>query len=461
MTTDWLQPTTDENLLADLQAVVSSRLGLRATHGPALRHRLLSLVRARGGEAYLRSLTLAPTTGPLWRELITLLTIHETYFYRIPEQFDALRLCVLPAMIQAKVRHPRPSLRLWCAGCSSGEEPYTLAMLVDQLLPDRRGWEITILGTDLDAGVLETARKGLYSDRSVVHLPAYLKRRYFRPISTGVWSLDKGIREMVRFQVHNLSGADQAPEPGRFDLIMCRNVLIYFAPQAFRRAVSLLIHSLKPGGWLVAGPAESAAELFAPLVPTLFPGALLFRAGPSQALASNALPGPWFPPAPASTDGPAKRREPAPKPDPEGEYHMALSLADAGEWDEALRVCQAALRLDPLHVGLLSLMATIREERGDTEAAAKEWQRVLYVSPNCPRALFHLGTLSIKRGKPRLGVELFRSLLRVLAFMDPDEAVPDAGGLSARQMTALVRTVIGNVSGWHPVTRLEEGRVSP
>lgn len=449
-------------MLADLQAVVCSRLGLRdSPRGPDVHRRLLDLLRNRGGEAYVRSLAQAPTTSQLWRELIPLLTIHETYFYRIPEQFDALRMTVLPALIQAKRHRVRPSLRLWCAGCSSGEEPYTLAMLVDQLLPDRREWEITILGTDLDGRVLEVARRGQYSDRSLKHLPAHLRRRYFRPSPTGTWSLDRSIREMVRFQVHNLSEADQAPEPSSFDLIMCRNVLIYFSPQAFGRAVSLLVHSLEPGGWLVAGPAESAVELFAPLVPTLFPGALLFRAGPSDEPASKALLGPWLPPAPASASSPINGMQPAPKPDPASGFQTALSLADAGERDEALRVCQAALRLDPLHVGLLSLMATIREERGDTDAAAEGWHRVLYLSPNCPRALFHLGTLLIKRGKARLGVELLRSLLRVLATMGPDEVLPDAGGLTARQMTHLVHTLAGSLSGWHLGVRRKEGRVNP
>ena len=157
---------------------------------------------------------------------IALLTNGETYFFRDHGQFDLLRLRLLPELIER--RRDAKTLRLWSAGCSSGEEAYSLAMLLDMLLPKRDGWNILILGSDIDEAALAKARRGHYGQWSFRMAPPALKQRYFQR-KGDEWMLDERIRSMVTFRTSNLIGETfPSAELRDMDLILCRNVFIYF-----------------------------------------------------------------------------------------------------------------------------------------------------------------------------------------------------------------------------------------
>ena len=207
-------------------------------------------------DEYYRQLFSDPDgTNPEWQKFILMLTTNETFFFRDKGQFRLLRDHILPQIIQ-KHRHDR-TLRLWSAGCSTGEEPYSLAMLINELLPDWRRWDILILGTDINASAIEKAKIGVYSDWSFRMVDPEIKKRYFKYKSG--WMLDRRIRAMATFCTGNLR-LDKFPDSLSricdIDLILCRNVFIYFTFEAIAAVVKKFSVTLADGGFLMTGHSE-------------------------------------------------------------------------------------------------------------------------------------------------------------------------------------------------------------
>jgi chemotaxis protein methyltransferase CheR len=184
-------------------------------------------------------------------ELVDALLNHETYFFRDRAPFDLLASAALPRLAEA--RGQRRRLRIWCAGCSTGQEAYSMAMmLVDQ--PEQwQGWSFDILGTDVSAATIARATDGLFSRFEVQRgLPVQQMLRHFAAEGDD-WRVNLDLRRQVRFVRHNLLD----PPPGRFDLILCRNVLLYLAPELRRRAFERLASAIMPDGVLMLGAGET------------------------------------------------------------------------------------------------------------------------------------------------------------------------------------------------------------
>jgi chemotaxis protein methyltransferase CheR len=184
---------------------------------------------------------------------IDLITTHETYFFREPRHFDFLQQIILPPL----VRHGG-GLRAWSAACSTGEEVYTLAMLLDSGMP-QGGWNI--VGTDISHKVLADARRGLYPMVRGERIPVHLLKRYClkgQGRYNGYFLVERSLCERVDFRHGNLTRP--SAELGQFDLIMLRNVLIYFDPPTKKRVLGNVLERLKPGGWLMVGHSESLQE---------------------------------------------------------------------------------------------------------------------------------------------------------------------------------------------------------
>ncbi len=185
-------------------------------------------------------------------ECIDLIAIHETYFFREMNQLTNFTQELLPEFVR---QHPQRTLRIWSAGCSTGEEPYTLAMLLLEQ-PALTGWDIEIVATDISPRVLQHARKGVYRESAFrVMDPAYLSR-YFEPASIG-WRLMDPPRQLVTFLCLNLLDAQRQGIIWGMDFIFCRNVLIYFDLEAKQRVAEIFSEKLRPGGHLLLGHAES------------------------------------------------------------------------------------------------------------------------------------------------------------------------------------------------------------
>ena len=224
--------------------------------------------------AYLRRLGEDPAEA---QALVNSLTVNETYFYREPHQLACLSRSLLPEVVRG--RAPGDKVRLWSAPCATGEEAYSLAIW---LLDNWRmvdAYNVEIIGSDIDTRALAAARAGVYGARALERLPRTAVEAYFEPAGPSGRRLIQDLRESVRFGTANLVDPASVAAQGRFDVIFCRNVLIYFDEDSRRRALGLLAARLNPGGFLCLGHAETLAAPPAGLQSRRFPDATVLQRG--------------------------------------------------------------------------------------------------------------------------------------------------------------------------------------
>ena len=189
----------------------------------------------------------------LSQKVVEALLNNETYFFRDRAPFDLLQRYALPEL--AKVRHASKRLRIWSAGCSTGQETYSLAMLFAEEPQKWAGWTIDILGTDVSTSCIDRARHGTYSQFEVQRgLGINQMIKWFEECADG-WRAVEALRKPVRFQVHNL--LEPAPHPGDFDIVLCRNVLLYLNPDKKALAFERIAGSMAEDGWLMLGAGET------------------------------------------------------------------------------------------------------------------------------------------------------------------------------------------------------------
>jgi chemotaxis protein methyltransferase CheR len=225
-----------------------------------------------GFEDLVKSIRTKPDEA-LVRDVVEAMTTNESFFFRDIKPFDQFKELVLPAMLKNRVGQRR--LRIWSAACSSGQEPYSLAMILSEMASQLAGWTIEIVATDLSNEILTRAKEGVYSQFEVQRgLPVALLVKYFSQ-SGDRWQISPKIRSMVDYREFNL--LTDPTVLGRFDVVFCRNVLIYFSDGAVQRAVGLFHEALAPGGYLFLGHAESLARVSSPFVPIRFQGAIVYQ----------------------------------------------------------------------------------------------------------------------------------------------------------------------------------------
>jgi chemotaxis protein methyltransferase CheR len=190
--------------------------------------------------------------------LVNAITTNHTSFFREPHHFEYLAKTILPAIFRQREK-ANHRLRIWSAGCSTGEEPYTLAMTLRDCQLPLSAWDIRILGTDLDAGVVAHAAAGLYDDERVQSIPRNFRDMYVMEQPDGRGSMALALRSLITFKPLNL--LDEWPMRGPFDIIFCRNVVIYFDKPTQRDLFDRYADILKPDGWLIVGHSESLQNL--------------------------------------------------------------------------------------------------------------------------------------------------------------------------------------------------------
>jgi chemotaxis protein methyltransferase CheR len=206
---------------------------------------------------YFECLTVRPTRQAELVALLNEITIGETCFFRNQPQLDALMQVVLPKVIEAKAKLPIRRLRIWSAGCSTGEEPYTLSMLLlEETLHRLKGWTIEILATDLNERSLAHATNAVYGSYSTRNLPTFFRQKYFTPADTQL-QVQPCVRANVSFSRLNLSDDARMIFMKSLDLIFCCNVLIYFDLASKRRVIQHFYNNLLPHGCLFLGHSES------------------------------------------------------------------------------------------------------------------------------------------------------------------------------------------------------------
>ena len=237
--------------------------------------RRMGVVKIGTPSEYLEHLTVRGNRETELRLLLNEITIGETYMFRSPQQLEALRNVILPQILQAKGSLGFKRLHLWSAGCSTGEEPYTLAMflleLKDTLLS---GWTFDILATDLNENSLAAAKTGIYGEYALRSTTEPLRRRYFKPQDKNHLQVGEELKSLIRFDRVNLNDDSKMTFLKGMDVIFCCNVLIYFDLASKRKVMQHFHANLLPGGYLFLGHAESLYQVDDRFHLVHFPGAI-------------------------------------------------------------------------------------------------------------------------------------------------------------------------------------------
>lgn len=479
------------SLIAEFSAYLSARIGL---HFPPerrgdLERGLAAAARELGFadiESCIRSLLASSLARPQLETLASHLTVGETYFFRERQSFDCLERQVLPELVRSR-RAGERRLRIWSAGCATGEEPYSIAMVLARAIPDVRDWNISILATDINPRALRKASLGIYGDWSFRDTTAGVKEGFFEKTKDGRFQVAERIRSMVTFAYLNLA-EDNYPsvESGTnaMDIVFCRNVLMYFEPSHSRRALEKLGRSLMNEGWLFVNPVEISQAALPQLATVNLPGAIVYRKGARPAGAEVELPAiaAWPPAAPVAPQAPAdvviavaaeaERAEPeisAPLPyqkaaalyalgryaeaaesvrrglaqgsgDARAMALLARCCANQGDLAEAKKWCNQAVAADKLNPGWHYLLATIVQEQGAAEEAVAALRRALYLDPDHALAHFALGNLVRRRGRPKDSERHYRNALAILDGCLPEQVLPESEGIAAGRLAEIIRS---------------------
>jgi chemotaxis protein methyltransferase CheR len=384
--------------------------------------------------------------------LVGELTIGETYFFRQIEHFELLRSVILPDLLRSN--RERRELRIWSAGCATGAEPYSLAILLAQDFAGAlQNWRVTLLGTDINPGFLAHAREGRFSRWALRDIPESVLAGYFRRDGNH-WILNPSIRDAVTFRYHNLTDdrAHPAPDALPFDLILCRNVMIYFSADRIRRLGARFRELLHPGGWLLPGHAEYGIGAFTEFTLVRKLNATVYRRpAPGEDPSEN-----LFEPPSAPLEAPLDIAPPdiftldlPPVPSvfsatPEPASRAAIEdaedariLADTGHWDDAAAICQRILRTDTLNAAAHFTLALVLAHRGLAEEAVKQLRRTIYADGDFALAWYHLGTMLQSAGDRAGARKAFRNVRELLSGLPPDAPVEHGDGIQVEELRDL------------------------
>ncbi len=391
-------------------------------------------------------------------ELIAEITIDETYFFRHREHFDALRDLVIPDIIARN--HAKRSLRIWSAGCANGSEPYSLVILLKREMSTGLsgsnglpGWNVSILGTDINRHCLARAREGRYEDWALRSTPDAVKRECFAGGNGNghgkSWTLESAYREWVSFQYHNLVD-DAFPSLvnnlSAFDLIVCRNVMIYFGTELMRRMVRQFHDCLVPGGWLLVGPAEPNMSCFTAFQAVNAPGLTLYQK-PEEGFSAQ-------PPAVFPIVLPDLHDVPPPLPlayargsaQSRGREAAVVTLdevrghADQGDWLKAVECCEELLRRDGLNARVHFCYALVLEQTARHVEAERSLRRAIYLDRRFVLPHYYLALLLQSHGDPRQAMRSFDNTLDLLRSCPGSGVVPDGDGITAAELRKLAQT---------------------
>lgn len=443
--------------------------------------------------ACITGLLAAPPTTARLQVLASQLTTGETYFFRDKPAWTALTENILPELIRS--RRDEQRLRFWSAGCCTGEEPYSLAILLQQLLPDLRDWRVTITATDINPLFLKKAEAGSYGEWSFRDAPPLLKQEYFNRNAEGRHVILPEIRQMVNFSYLNLVD-DVYPsletDTNAMDLILCRNVLMYFTPPQIDKVIANLRHALVDGGWLAVSPSESVRALFPNFINVDFPGAILFKKNdaPPQAeplpedaaaLLQSALSDIEASPSDVSQAPLCNQAEDAGKtpaqpyaitaaqelyrqgryaetanallaaladhpPEPRLLSMLARSLANQGDLEDAQAWCERWIASDKMDPAGHYLRALVLCERGDLAPARDSLQHAIYIDPEFVLAHFALGNLERACGKLQKADRHFFTALDLLGAYQTNAVLPESDGLTAGRLSACITSMTAMAS---------------
>ena len=454
-------------------------------------------------EQYYQILSSTQTDSAEWRELVLLLTISETYFFRDRGQVELLKNKILPQLIEIKrkkynANKEQLALRIWSAGCSSGEEPYSLAILIKEVIPDLNKWNIFILGTDINPISIEKAKQGIYDAWSFRQVNPTLQKQYFHQQKTR-WEVNEQIRKMVKFRCSNFF-QEQFPSSmsdiHNMDIIICRNVFIYFKSQAIATIVEKFYHALNPGGYLIVGHTELQGQNIFKFQPKVFPESVVYQR--NQDLQIESLPNyssqpKWTEEKTGLHNNTIKSKfsldnlintqnvssqEPVSKlpikeltdlslaetlfhsgdylgaiqaakqiaqqhPKPFDAYYLiAQASANLGDYEQAISWCQQALKVNDLSEKPHYILAHIAEEKGDFDMAKKLFKKIIYLAPSSIAAYLDLSFIYEKEGNRDRSKKMQETALELLKKLPPNAEIEPLNKITAAELILQVEKLL-------------------
>jgi len=442
--------TMTETCPADLELLrrqIESRIGL--VFHPHQIDNLADTARAAAAnfgyadtDALAAALAALDDGAPVLDYLISRLTVGESFFFRDAAQMDWLRQHFLPALIERR-RHGSRTLRIWSAAAASGQELYSIAMLLRELLPDVEDWNLHLIGTDINARSLQSAVEGYYPEWSMRAVDRSTRERHFQPVAedgrAGGARVRPELRQMVRFAPLNLAG-DGFPsfesDLHSFDLVLCRNVFIYFEQQRVREVLARVARCMQPDGVLMLGASDVVDAHIAGFETVQREGLCFYQRG-RAAPATTPLPAPRrmaitdFAPLPAPQ---APSVEPLDQALAQSRWSEAVQLVEMmsafelrtdaarcrsiasaygnlGRPEEALHWCARAVELDPTDSAAHFLQAVLQMEAGNDEAALEAFRRTLFLAPQDLAAQHQMALLYLRLGQRESGLRRLRNVL--------------------------------------------------
>jgi chemotaxis protein methyltransferase CheR len=214
-------------------------------------------------------------TGEELQYLVNAMTVNETYFFREDYQFDVLVGSILPAATRTKKRNA--PVRIWSIPCSSGEEPYSIAISILERWDQADLWNIEIMASDIDSRILAEARAGIYGERSLMRVSQALRSKYFAALGNGDYQICDGLRDSIDFSLVNVVEPLQTARFSAIDVIFCRNMLIYFDDVGRRQTVEMFYEALAPGGFVCLGHSESMSRMSSIFIPRKFGEIIVYQ----------------------------------------------------------------------------------------------------------------------------------------------------------------------------------------
>jgi len=425
--------------------------------------------------------------------LVCHLTIGETYFFRDTGVFNFLKEKVLHDFIYSRW-YKEKYLRIWCAACCTGEEPYSIAMLVDQLIPNRSQWNISIIGTDVNEHFLNKAKKGQYTQWSFRNTPLPIQQKYFTKTLNNRFLLQPEIKKMVSFHPLNLaelSYPSYSKNIADMDLICCRNVLMYFSDSARDQVVKRLSKCLAPNGFLIVSPGEADHARKAGLLSVRSSETTFFqKTGPQQSpiydnfnsnqqqinatqfISKNesSISEKSYP-SNAQTGITKKQDHSLPK----WQYKDALKSFEKGAYDNSVLIltdllmadknnsqymallarcyanlkqtdtahlwCEKAIQTDTFNPTYYYLLASIQQEQGNIDLSIKSLNQTLYIEPSFVMAHMALGMIRRKQGRRQDFQKCIKNALYYLKNMGTNDIVPSSDEMTAGRLIDMLESM--------------------
>lgn len=388
-------PSHPQALIQEAATLIQYRTGLAlTTHFRVDLDSILAHLFPGDLSVTLAELRRSHETAPIWQQLMRALTIGETYFLRGSSQFRLLRESLLPQLITERRRKQHYKLDIWSAGCATGEEVYSIAIQLQALLPDIERWQIRLTGTDINAQALETAREGLYREWAFRHTDALFRDQHFSP-SGDRWLLHPSLRQIPVFQHANLL---ETPAIASYDIIFCRNVLIYFTLEHAATMEDILFNALKPEGWLLLSPSEAVHNQRERWQTHFSPGTVTYQ---KQAALH----------APTVYSPPTLQADSATPQGGDLLYQQALSAVRERQFAQAEQLLTEANTKKPAHAPAYTLLAYLLANRNALAEAHNWLNAALNADKLSADAHYLRGALFLEAEQPEAATQSLRAAL--------------------------------------------------